>query len=468
MDDKLSLSELQLLIRDSLYTALPGFYWVVAEISEIKENYAGHCYLELIEKQNDDLNIKARVRAIIWNKKYRFLKPLFESGTGESLKEGLKILVKVQIEYHELYGLSLNITDLDPAFTLGEMAVRRQMIIKRLEDEGIIRMNKEMDFPVIPRRIAIISSKNAAGYSDFIRQLFGNSYGYSFACRLFEAIMQGSETEESVISALLKISDHINDFDVVVVIRGGGSQSDLSWFDNYNIAYHVTQFPLPVITGIGHEKDMSVTDIVAFRSEKTPTAVAEFLVTCMLSAENIIKQLAMGISTVSLSIIKEYSEIVSVSRSRLFPVAKMLLSSTRTRLTASIVDLINVGKDYLVRQEFEPKTHLLKLISTVNNFLSAKESSIKGITSDLKSHSARLIKMDDQLLAGLINSVKILDPENTLKRGFTITSANGRIVSDVKKLRKGDIINTRFRNGSVDSKVTDKKHNQNGKERNLI
>ena len=192
MTEKLSLTELQLIIRDSLYLALPEAYWVIAEISELKENYAGHCYLELIEKHPDEKNVRARVKAIIWSNRYRFLKAFFENSTGESLREGLKILVKTKVEYHELYGLSLIISDIDPAFTIGEMAMKRQLVIKKLEQEGVFSMNKELDFPVVPQRIAIISSKNAAGYSDFINHLKGNSFGYVFYSALIETSMQGN------------------------------------------------------------------------------------------------------------------------------------------------------------------------------------------------------------------------------------------------------------------------------------
>jgi exodeoxyribonuclease VII large subunit len=272
MNEKLSLTELQLIIKDSLYMALPDMYWVIAEISEIKENYNGHCYLELIEKHPDEISIRSRVKAVIWSNRFRFLKSFFENSTGESLREGLKILIRVKIEYHEIYGLSLVINDIDPAFTLGEMALKRQQILKRLEEEGVLTMNKDLDFPVVPQRVAVISSRNAAGYTDFMKHLTGNSYGYVFYTYLIETPMQGNETEAGVIKALEKIAGNIEEFDLAVIIRGGGSQTDLSWFDNYNIAYYVTQFPLPVITGIGHEKDLSVTDIVAYRSLKTPTA----------------------------------------------------------------------------------------------------------------------------------------------------------------------------------------------------
>lgn len=225
LSDKLSLTELQLIIKDSLYMALPDMYWVTAEVSEIKENYAGHCYLELIEKQSDEKNVSARVRAIIWNNRYRFLKSLFENITGESLRAGMKVLVRVKVEYHELYGLSLIISDIDPSFTIGEMAVKRQMIIRKLEEEGVFSMNKELELPFVPRRIAVISSGSAAGFLDFMKHLRENSYGYVFYTALFETIMQGTETEKSVISALDRIAVNSEVFDVVAILRGEGPRA---------------------------------------------------------------------------------------------------------------------------------------------------------------------------------------------------------------------------------------------------
>ena len=349
MPEKLSLAELQLIIRDSLYIALPDMYWVIAEISEIKENFAGHCYLELIEKQSDDKNIKARVKAIIWSSRYRFLKSFFENVTGETLKEGLKILVKTKIEYHEVYGLSLVITDIDPAFSIGELAVKRQQIINRLEQDGIFNMNKELIFPFLPQRIAVITSKNAAGYTDFINHLTNNSYGYSFLTTLVDAAMQGEETEHGVISALDKIAENSEKFDIVVIIRGGGSQTDLSWFDNYNIAYHITQFPLPVLTGIGHDKDLSVTDMVAHRSLKTPTAVADFIVECVADADNHILNLSNEIADLSKIIIEKNKNRIEESRIKLIPLSRILISRNRDVLTYKIIDITNSGKRNLTR-----------------------------------------------------------------------------------------------------------------------
>jgi exodeoxyribonuclease VII large subunit len=453
MNEKLTLSELQLVIKDSLYLALPDMYWVIAEISEIKENYNGHCYLELVEKHPDEVSLRARVKAVIWSSRYRFLKSFFESTTGESIREGLKILVKAKIEYHEIYGLSLVINDIDPAFTIGEMALKRQQILKRLEEEGVLTMNRDLDFPVIPQRVAVISSKNAAGYTDFLKHLTGNSYGYVFYIALIDTPMQGSETEAGVISALEKIAAHLDKFDLAVIIRGGGSQTDLSWFDNYNIAYYITQFPLPVITGIGHEKDLSVTDIVAHHSLKTPTAVADFLIECMNDTENQLIEMSNGIIDKSQMIIEENRNRIDTSRLRLIPLARIMMSEFREEISGILIDMINTGKEYLMRAKLIPEGQRSRLFSGTRSHLTLNSSTLAGRKQNLVSHSKSYIISISNRIAGLLNSLKILDPMNVLKRGYTITSLNGIIIKKKIQLKKDDLIETRFSDGSLSSKV---------------
>jgi exodeoxyribonuclease VII large subunit len=409
MPEKMSLSELQLVIRDSLYMALPDMYWIVAEISEIKENYSGHCYIDLVEKNPSDDNVKARAKGIIWGNRYRFLKSLFENVTGQSLREGIRILVRVKIEYHELYGLSLIISDIDPSFTIGELAVKRQQIIKKLEDEGVFGMNKELALPAVPRRIAIISSRNAAGYSDFVNHLTDNTFGYKYYLALFDTAMQGPETEEGVISALDRIASYIMNFDIVVIIRGGGAQSDLSWFDNYNIAYHVTQFPLPVLTGIGHDKDMSVTDLVACRSLKTPTAVANFLIDCTAGYENHIIELSTAIKEFSQVIIKENHNRIDSAGTKIAYSSKSVVAGKNIALTGS-------------RQ---------RLIISASG----------------------LIKGTDQRITALENALNLIRPEMVLKRGYTLTTMNGKILKSSNDAVEGDVIETVFFDGTISSTV---------------
>jgi exodeoxyribonuclease VII large subunit len=453
MNEKLSLSELQLIIKDSLYLTLPDFYWVVAEISEMKENSAGHCYMELIEKLPDEKNARAKVKAIIWGNRSRFLKSFFESSTGETLREGMKILVRIKIEYHELYGLSLVISDIDPSFTMGEMALKRQFIIKKLEEEGVFSMNKEIPFPAVPQRIAVISSGKAAGYSDFMNHLAENSFGYVFYTALFESVLQGAETEKGIISALDRIADNLNLFDVIAIIRGGGSQSDLSWFDNYNIAFHVTQFPLPIVTGIGHEKDLSVTDMVAYQSLKTPTAVADYLIDSVASAENRLNEISSEISQYSKEIISHNRERLESSRMKLIPVAKLLISGEKALLSSKIIEMISFGKGYILKAGIMPANHKSRLISAVGSFSSGKYADIGRKRLDLVNLASNILENKKIKTESLENALKILDPVNVLKRGYTITSLNGKIIKNSDDTSLEDIIDTRFSDGTIKSKV---------------
>ncbi len=453
MTEKLSLTELQLIIRDSLYLALPEAYWVIAEISELKENSAGHCYLELIEKHPDEKNVRARVKAIIWSNRYRFLKAFFENSTGESLREGLKILVKIKVEYHELYGLSLIILDIDPAFTIGEMAMKRQLVIKKLEQEGVFSMNKELNFPIVPQRIAIISSKNAAGYSDFINHLRGNSFGYVFYSALIETSMQGIETEQGVISALDKIALNSHLFDLVVIIRGGGSQTDLSWFDSYNIAYHVTQFPLPVITGIGHDKDISITDMVANRSLKTPTAVADFLIESVADADNHIIEMSSEIIGSSKTIIEKNRNRIETSGNKLFPLTKIMLSVIKDKLSGKIIEILNIGKEYTFKAGLIPANQESRLTYAAKAFSSGKETVLRRNSQNLIAGTRNLLSMNNLMLKGLESILTLLNPENVLQRGYSITSINGLILKNSDKVEQNDLIDTQLYKGSLRSRV---------------
>lgn len=456
MNEKLSLYELQQVIKESLYISLPDMYWVVAEISEIKENYAGHCYIELIEKPPDDKNIKARIRAVIWSNRYRFLKPYFENTTGESLKEGIKILIKVKVEYHEVYGLSLIISEIDPAFTLGEMALKRQQILRRLEEEGVISMNREIEFPAVPQRIAVISSKNAAGYGDFMNHLRGNNNGYIFYTALFETTMQGSETENGVLSAFDRIATTLELFDVVVIIRGGGSQTDLSWFDNYNIAYYITQFPLPVLTGIGHEKDFSVTDIVAYQALKTPTAVADYLIEKMNLAEIHLNDLSQHIIELSKRSLEKQKQKVEQARMKLIPVAKVLLSEIREQLSLNIIELINFGRGFLAEASVVPADLRARLITAARSLVTREISARTNNISILVKVSNSSIEKKKVIITGFQNSLNILDPVNVLKRGYTITSLDGKILKKSRELKKDDQIDTLFSDGQVKSRIIEK------------
>jgi len=409
--EKITLTELQRVIRDRLYTALPGFYWVIAEIAEIKVNSAGHCYLELTGTDNHGGKTISRARATIWSNRFRSISAYFTSATGIPLSTGITILFKATVEYHELYGLSLNIADIDPAYTAGEMALKREAIIQRLTREGVMEMNRELEIPLYPRRIAIISSEKAAGFSDFVHQLASNPYHYVFLTTLYDAVMQGNETESSVIDALDRIAASNAGYDVVVIIRGGGSGTDLSWFDNYNIAFHVTQFPLPVLTGIGHEKDLSVTDMVAWRALKTPTAAADFIIDRTVETETAISEMASQISTLA-------EEVIEGHKERLLSLQNHITSNARMIVK--------------VREE------------RIGFYSESLRQKLKGI---IHNGQAIIDKLD--------NSLRHLNPLSVLKRGFTLTTRKGIIIRHAGELLDGDLIVTHFEKDQVKSFVTE-------------
>lgn len=277
MNKSYALSQLNKMVRDAINMQLPDEYWVEAELSECRE-HNGHCYLELIEKDEHTNTPVARASAKCWRQTWLMVKPYFERTTGEPLRTGMKVLLKVYAQFHEAFGFSWIVTDIDPNYTLGDMARKRLEIIRQLKEEGVFDLQRELRIPLFAKRIAVISAENAAGYGDFCRQLEDNEYGFRFEVTLFPAIMQGEQVEQSIIAALERIYALNTSFDVVVIIRGGGATADLSGFDTLALAENVAQFPLPVITGIGHERDESILDMVAHTRVKTPTAAAALLI----------------------------------------------------------------------------------------------------------------------------------------------------------------------------------------------
>ena len=276
-DNRLTLRQLNLMVKDAIEMQLPDEYWVEAELAECRER-GGHCYLELIEKEDTTNTPVAKASAKCWRQTWLMLQPYFERTTGQPLRTGMKVLLKVYAQFHEAYGFSWIVTDIDPTYTLGDMARKRQEIIRQLKEEGVFDLQRELCIPRFAKRIAVISAEGAAGYGDFCRQLEDNEYGFKFEVTLFPAIMQGEQVESSVVAALNSIYDCIRDFDVAVIIRGGGATSDLSGFDTLALAENVAQFPIPIITGIGHDRDESILDMVANTRVKTPTAAAALLI----------------------------------------------------------------------------------------------------------------------------------------------------------------------------------------------
>ena len=455
-NDRYSLSELQKLIKKSIEENLPGFYWVSAEISELKINYAGHCYLELIEKDSHE-DIRSRVRAIIWSQKARLLLPYFESTTGQALSESIKVLLRVKIEYHEVYGLSLVIYDIDPAYTIGEMELRRRQIIKRLESEGVMNLNKELTFPLLPVRIAVISSEQAAGYGDFTDELKNNIYGFVYKPSLFRAIMQGKETEASIVAAINNIFEAIENYDLMVIVRGGGSQADLSWFDNYNIAYLITQLPIPLLTGIGHEKDRSVTDLVAYRSFKTPTAVADFIISQSLKTEERLLELRESIIHSSREMVKMKRNIINRISVNMAPRVRSSLQNKRTLLNRSGLRLSGNIRSCLSQNHARLNTIETNVSKITLNYIHDKYRQTGDLKNRLKPSMTRYINQKQTILDNFSRSIDYLSPSRVLKRGYSITLFENKAVRSSNELKPGSEISTILSLGRIESKVFDLK-----------
>lgn len=294
-NEPLTLFSLNNLVRNAVAQGLPSPYWVAGELSEVREAVNGHCYIELVQRDEVTGELVAKARGTIWQRVYSLLKPYFLQETGRSFSAGLNVLLQVKVSFHELYGYTLDVCDIEPAYTIGDMERQRRLVIRRLTEEGVIDLNRELPFPLLPQRIAVISSSTAAGYGDFCDQLLGNRYGFVFYPRLFSSPMQGSGVEQGIIEALDRIAENIDCWDVVVIIRGGGATSELSCFDTYELANNCAQFPLPIITGIGHQRDESVLDMVAHTRAKTPTAAAEVLVHAMLARLEMLEDTMRGI-----------------------------------------------------------------------------------------------------------------------------------------------------------------------------
>lgn len=402
----ITLFELNRLVREAIEDALPMEYWVEAELSECRES-RGHCYMELIQKDEQTATPIAKASAKCWANKWLTIRPYFERTTGQQLHAGMKVLLQVYPQFHEAYGFSWIVTDIDPTYTLGDMARKRQEIIQKLKAEGVFDLQKELQLPVFCQRIAVISSQTAAGYGDFCNQLADNPYGFKFETQLFPAIMQGEGVEQSIISALEQIYDM--PFDCVVIIRGGGATSDMSGFDTLALAENVANFPTPIITGIGHERDESILDMISHTRVKTPTAAAALLIDHLKDVLETIEGAQSMITHYvqqKLSIANSQLSIISEAIPRLFSIVK-------TRQEAKI-DALYTRLPMLIERRFTSESHRLQL-------------------------------MDEKL--------KALDPTLLLARGYSITMHNGRAVKDASQLPPGAEIETRLAKGTIHSVI---------------
>lgn len=317
--EKYSLKELCDWIQEMVENDLPDRYWVCAEIASM--SVRGHCYMELVEKAENGI-LAAKVRATCWNNVYNLLSAYFVQETGQSLHVGLQVMLEVSVEFHAVYGLSLNVWNIDPTYTLGDLAKQRQATIQQLTEDGVMDLQKALQIPSLPRRVAVISSADAAGYGDFCDQLKHNRFGFKFHVQLYPAVVQGDNAARSVVQALNSIAALEEEWDVVVIIRGGGASTDMSCFDDYNLASHCAQFPLPIIAGIGHTRDVSVVDMVVHTSVKTPTAAAEWLI------ERVAKQVER-VGSLMLRLQRATQNAVSREKNRLLLYEQQIFNAVR-------------------------------------------------------------------------------------------------------------------------------------------
>ena len=404
---RITLFELNRLVREVIECEMPDEYWVEAELSECRES-RGHCYMELIQKEERTATPIAKASAKCWASKWMVIRPYFERTTGQRLHAGMKVLLKVYPQFHEAYGFSWIVTDIDPTYTMGDMARKRQEIIRQLKEEGVFDLQKELELPLFCQHIAVISSETAAGYGDFCNQLADNPYGFQFRTQLFPAIMQGEGVEQSIINALERIYDQ--PFDCVVIIRGGGATSDMSGFDTLALAENVANFPIPIITGIGHDRDESILDMVSHTRVKTPTAAAALLIEHL----------------------KAVLDALNDAQDRI----SRILTITLTRQNAAI-DSLNQ-----------------RLTASVQRRIVSERARIEAFEQRIPMLTERRLTQEKHRLEIIEEKPRMLHPTLLLKRGYSITLHNGKAVKDAQALKTGDEIETRLSEGTIKSIIT--------------
>lgn len=426
----LSLYELNRMVHDVLALSFFDNVQITAEVSELRQGSNGHYYLELVEKDHQAGTFRAKARANLWHDTAVRVVPLFQKVTGIPLQAGLKLLLQVRVNFHEAYGYSLTVIDIDPDYTLGDLARRRQEILQRLQSDGVLRLNKELSLPRLLRRIAVVSAAGAAGYGDFSRQLAQS--GFNFVTQLFEASMQGVQVENSILRALDRVADEAEAWDCVVIIRGGGAVSDLNGFDTYLLAAHVAQFPLPVFTGIGHERDDTIIDFVAHTRFKTPTAVAAFLVERLQSEATLLEELG----------------------NRIHAGVHRILLHTQRQFDALLHRHRNATDTFVYRQlhQLQKESHRLQLAFQQQE---QREQHQLAQIHDRLCHSVEhLIRHHEHRIDKAAMTLDMSDPKHILAQGYSLTfTPDGKLLRSVTNIAHGQLLHTHFADGIVVSQA---------------
>lgn len=410
-NNHITLKQLQQQIKSAVEGALPLPVWIVAEVAELKVNYSGHCYMELVEKSEPKRGANstptAQARAVIWRSQWAMISPYFRQQTGSDLQAGMKIMARVMVSYHELYGLSLQILDIDPSYTLGEVERQKQLTISQLKAEGVWDMNRELPMPYLVQRIAVVSSAAAAGYRDFMNEL--REGGYAFRCDLYDAVVQGNAAEESICAALDEVALKQELYDAVVVIRGGGSASDLSCFNSYRLCSYVAQFPLPVLTGIGHDKDTSVADMVAHTPLKTPTAVAAWLTDRMARIEGWLEDMSVQLKTLATAMTK--------------------------------------------REELRLERLSAEIKLQAATYCQRAEARLELMREQLFSLVERRLEREKSRLEVMQRSVEALSPKRIMELGFAVVRSGGKVLKRVGDAEAGAPIEVELADGTIKARI---------------
>jgi len=407
-----TLSEIASTIKDTLNLAFAEAYWIKAEIAKL--NYyphSGHCFPDLVEKE--EKTIKAQIRATIWARVYRMIQIKFRDVTNENLKDGMQVMILAEINFHEVYGLSLNIIDIEPSFTLGELAKEKKETIKKLKEEGIFDKNKQVPMPVLPKRIAVISVETSKGYSDFVATLNANHRGYRFDWLLFPSVLEGERCITSMMEQLERIKKVSTHFDLVTIIRGGGGEVGLSCYDNWEFARNIALYPIPVLTGIGHSTNETVVEMVAHSNKITPTEVAYFLIQQFYEFDSRVGEMQE-------TILLDVQNILKIENERIMDLSRVVHNNTM-------------------------------------QLLAKEQNELRNLTRFLVSYSRQFLKNSHNEILNINDKIKILDPKQVLKRGYSITMKDGKPVTKADEAEVEDIIQTKLYSGSLTSKVQSKK-----------
>lgn len=446
----LTLHQFNLLIKETLSYSFPESWLITAEISSIRNDAKGHCYIDLVEK--DENTILAQMNARIWASNNRVQSRKFEKATGRPLAKGLKILMRAQLNFHERYGMSLIIQDIDPTYTLGEMARKRKEIIDRLIKEGLIKRNGTVPMPLVPQRVAVISSAKAAGFEDFMSQLNSNPFGYLFHVKLHESVMQGDRAEASLLKSLSICADEQDNIDIIVIVRGGGSTTDLDCFDSYEIGKRIALMKIPVISGIGHERDRTVVDEVSHTSIKTPTAVAAFIIESVRSFEN-------NLDTLSRELVDAAKTVKEDNQRKLVMLTKVLEKAAMSKLIEhkymmdDLSSKVFTSRSVIRRRESELVNICEKFKLVTQQEVKTERNKLQHLSDYLLYNTNNFLTKHKEKLKRKADTINHLNPENIFKRGYTITYINGVVLKNSNQAGKGDILETKLSAGKIRSEV---------------